>query len=196
MSVPAAAFAQTAAEPPEQILDVATDPDSRTLLDDVSPPNTTPSDEHEWLHQMVGEWEGTSELVTGPGAEPVKIKARVKTRMLGAFWLVSEIESEFPGQPMKGLQTVGYDPVAGQYIGTWVDSTGPTVWKYTGRVDESGKTLALDAKGPNVVTGEGESNYRDSYTIVSPDEVKQVSEMQMPDGTWQTFMTYTMNRVK
>lgn len=116
--------------------------------------------------------------------------------MLGGFWVVSQMESEMMGEKMHAIQTVGYDPEKGKYVGTWVDSMINHMWKYEGSVDKTGKVLTLEAEGPSFTKPGEKSPYRDVYEFVSKDEIKVSSQVEMEPGKWTTFMTGEIKRKK
>ena len=109
--------------------------------------------------------------------------------MLGGFWLVSESKANPMGMQMHAIQTIGYDPQAKKYVGTWVDSMMNHMWKYEGTVDESGQKLTLEAEGPNHMAGGKLTKFRDAYEFVSPDRIIVTALMLGEDGKWITFMT-------
>ncbi len=150
--------------------------------------------EHEWLMQFVGDWVTTSEAMVGPDQPLMKCEGTMNTRALGGFWVVSEVKNEMPGMQVTGLQTIGYDAKAKQYVGTWVDSTNGHIWHYTGSVDATGKNLTLEADGPNFVQPDKLSKFRDAYEFKDKDHIVQTSSMQDDSGKWITFMTGTMRR--
>jgi hypothetical protein len=164
------------------------------LLAQEPPKSIPPQKEHELLKQFVGEWESEMEASPGPGQPPMKCKGSMKSRMLGGYWVVSEVESEMFGMPMKGLQTIGYDPKSKKYVGTWVDSMMNHLWKYSGTVDEAGKTLTLDAEGPSFTGEDKLAKYRDAYEFKAKDHIVMTSSMQGEDGKWVTFMTGSLKR--
>lgn len=156
----------------------------------------SPTKEHEWLKQFVGEWESHSKASMGPDQPPFECKGTMTTRMLGGFWVVNEISADMMGTTVTGLQTIGYDPAKKKYVGTWVDSMANYMWKYEGSVDESGKKLTLATEGPNYMAEGKLTTFRDTYEFKSADHIIATSLMQMEDGTWVTFMTGTMQRKK
>jgi hypothetical protein len=166
------------------------------LLAQEPPKAPAPQKEHEFLKQFVGEWETEMEASAGPGEKPMKCKGTMSSRMLGGFWVLSEIDSDMLGTPMKGLQTIGYEPKAKKYVGTWVDSMMNHMWKYSGTVDESGKTLTLEADGPSFTGEDKLAKYRDSYEFKAKDHIVMTSSMQGEDGKWMTFMTGHLRRKK
>lgn len=154
-----------------------------------------PQKEHDLLKQFVGEWE-TEMDTSGPGEKPMTCKGTMSSKMLGGFWIVSEIETEMMGAPMKGLQTIGYDPKSKKYIGTWVDTMMNHLWKYSGSVDEKGKTLTLEADGPSFTGDDKLAKYRDAYEFKSKDHIVMTSSAQGEDGKWVIFMTGNLKRKK
>jgi hypothetical protein len=165
-----------------------------TLVAQEIPKLPTPQKEHEWLHQFVGEWESESEASMGPGQPAMKCKGTMKSRMLGGFWVVSDMTSDMMGMQMTAIQTVGYDPSSKKYVGTWVDSMINYMWKYEGTIDESGKILTLAAEGPNFMLEGKLSKFRDVYEFKSRDHIVVTSSMQGDDGKWVTFMTGNIRR--
>lgn len=154
-----------------------------------APTSPPPEKEHEWLKQLVGEWESEMETASVPGMPAMKCTGTMKTRTLGGYWIVSDVHNDMMGQKVDAVQTVGYDPKAKKYVGTWVDSMFNHLWKYEGTVDDTGKILTLEADGPNFLGGEGTAKYRDVYEITGKDTFETKSQMQTPDGKWMTFMT-------
>lgn len=165
------------------------------LLAQEPPKTPAPQKEHEWLQQFVGEWESEMEASIGPGQPPMKCKGTMNSRMLGGFWSISEMKSEMMGVPMASIQTLGYDVEKKKYIGTWVDSMMGHMWKYVGSVDKTGKTLTLEAEGPNFMQEGKIAKFRDAYEFKSKDHLVLTSSMQGEDGKWITFMTGNIHRV-
>jgi hypothetical protein len=155
-----------------------------------------PQQEHEWLQRFLGEWESEAEAPAAPGQPAMKCKGTIKSRMLGGFWMISESQVDMQGTQVNAVQTVGYDPEAKQYVGTWVDSMFNYLWKYTGSVDESGKKLTLEAEGPNFLTPGKTCKFRDAYEFTDADHIVVTSSMQGDDGKWVTFMTANVRRKK
>ncbi len=154
----------------------------------------TPTKEHQWLKQFVGKWETQSEGSMGPDQPAMKCKGILEGRMLGGFWVVNEMELDMMGTPMTGIQTIGYDPAAKKFVGTWVDSMMNHMWNYEGRVDDTGKILTLDAMGPNFMAEGKLTKFRDAYEFKSADHVIATSSMMGEDGKWIVFMTGNMTR--
>lgn len=150
--------------------------------------------DHQWLHQFVGEWETQGEAHMGPGQPAIKSSGTMKARMLGERWLISEVKFEMMGTEDAAVQTIGYDPKAKRYVGTWVDSMTNHLWKYEGTVDKTGKVLTLEAEGPNFMVEGKLTMFRDIYEFKSKDLIATSSQMQLDDGKWVTFMTGSAKR--
>jgi hypothetical protein len=155
-----------------------------------------PTKEHEFLQQFVGEWETEAEASMGPGQPPIKCKGKASSRMLGGFWLINESQGDMMGMTVNAVQTIGYDPEKKKYVGTWVDSMVNYMWKYEGEVDSTGKTLVLEAEGPNFMTGGKTTKFRDAYEFKSKDHIEATSSMLGDDGKWVQFMVGQMRRKK
>lgn len=82
-----------------------------------------PQKEHQWLHQLVGEWTYETECVMGPDKPPEKFKGSETVRLLGGLWVQCEGTGEMPGGGMATtIMTLGYDPQKKYYVGTFVAS--------------------------------------------------------------------------
>lgn len=143
--------------------------------------------EHKWLKQFAGEWTSVS-TTTGQ-----HMTGTMTARMVGQYWVANTYEATVGGMPFEALQTIGYDPRKGKYIGTWVDSMMNHMWMYEGSVDASGKKIVLEAEGPDYTTGKM-AKYRDCYEFKTPDLFIATSEMQGGDGKWTTIMTAEVKR--
>jgi Protein of unknown function (DUF1579) len=155
-----------------------------------------PTKEHEWLQQFIGEWENETEIFMEPGKPPMKVKGTEIVRSLGGFWIVSNGKSEMMGKPFTSVLTLGFDPQAKKYIGTWVDSMSSIIWKYEGSVDPTGKILTLETKGPCPMKPEKIVKFHEATEIKSKDERVFTSKMQDDDGKWNTIVRVTSKRVK
>jgi hypothetical protein len=91
--------------------------------------------------------------------------------MLGGFWVLNEMKGDMVGEPMTGVQTIGYDEARKMYVGTWVDSMTAYMWQYEGNVDATGKVLTLDADGPNFMSDGKLTKFQDIYEFKSNDEI-------------------------
>jgi hypothetical protein len=149
-----------------------------------------PTPQHEWLQQLLGEWEAESEANMGPGQPPIKSKMTERVRSLGGLWFLAEGESVMPdGNPATMIMTLGYDPRTQRFTGTWLGSMMTHLWMYDGELDASGKILTLNSQGP-AMSGDGSlAPYKDIIEIRNPDHRILTSHTQGEDGQWRHFMT-------
>ncbi len=124
----------------------------------------------------------------------MECSGKMKSRMLGDFWVINEMTGDMGGTTFNAIQTVGYDTEKKKYVGTWVDSMMNYMWRYEGNVDASGKKSVLVAEGPNFMAEGKLSKFRDSYEFKTPDTIIATSEMTGDDGKCFTFMTGEITR--
>jgi hypothetical protein len=155
-----------------------------------------PAKDHGILDKFVGEWESEAEGSMVEGQPTMKAKATIRSRKLGDYWVISDVETDMAGTKISAVQTIGYDEKSKKYIGTWVDSMMDHMWKYEGTIDSDGKVLTLEAEGPDFFAEGKTRKYRDVYEFVSKDHIVARSQMLSDDGKWVTFMTGHARRKK
>jgi hypothetical protein len=156
----------------------------------------SPSDDHVWLQQLVGEWSVHSEASMGPDAEPMVMDSTASTRAIGDLWILSEGHMDFDGMAATTLLTLGYDFAQQAFVGSWVDTMQTHLWTYRGQLDAAGKTLTLETSGPSWEDPAQSANYRDSITILGDGRFELTSSIQGADGSWTTFMSAEYTRKK
>lgn len=146
--------------------------------------------EHDWLNQLVGEWTSEMDCAMGPDQPRSKSKGRETVRSLGGLWTLFEGEGEMPdGSTGKTLLTLGFNPVKGRFVGSWIGSMMTHLWIYDGALDESGKVLTLESSGPNMMGDGAIIPYRDVITMVGPHYRMLTSYTPDGSGGWTEFMT-------
>jgi hypothetical protein len=153
--------------------------------------------EHAWLQKLVGEWKGEGEGTAGPDQPPMKWTVDETVRGIGDVWIQAESSGIMPdgGGPSTMIITLGYDPHKKRFSGTFIGSMMTHLWIYEGDLDAAGKVLTLNAEGPGMM-GPGMVKYQDIVEIISDDHRTLSSQMQMPEGTWNKFMTVHYRRKK
>lgn len=152
--------------------------------------------EHEWLQQLVGEWNVTTEATMAPGAEPMRWESTESVRSIGGLWVVGEGKCEFEGMPFTSIMTIGFDPKAGRFVGSWIDTMQSHLWVYRGSLDAEKKTLTLEAEGPSSMDPTKNAQYRDAITVEGPDHKRLESSILGDDGAWVTFMRAEYRRAR
>jgi hypothetical protein len=155
-----------------------------------------PQKEHQWLQQMVGEWDCQGEAIMVPDQPAVTWKGTETVRSIGGLWVVGEGVGEMPGGgESRNIMTIGFDPRKGRFTGTFIASMGTHLWIYDGELDASGKVLTLSAEGPSMNPEEKSyKSYRDVVEVVSPSQRTLTSFMQTPEGRWMQIMKATYRR--
>lgn len=154
----------------------------------------TKTKEHAWLQKLVGEWQGEGEGTAGPDQPPMKWTVDETVRGIGDVWVQGESRGIMPdGRPALMIITLGFDPDRKRFTGTFVGSMMTYLWIYDGELDAAGKVLTLNAEGPNML-GPGLVKYQDIVEIIDDNTRTLSSQMQMPDGRWNKFMTSTYKR--
>lgn len=155
-----------------------------------------PTKEHEWLHQLAGQWDADLEIFAEPGKPPMKLKSTEDTRRIGGYWILSEGEVTGSPMPFKRALTLGYDPQKKKYVATWMDSNSPNLGIYEGSLDEAGKTLTLEGDMPSPFAPGATVRMRQVIEIKSPDRKVLTTSVQGPDGNWLTLVTLDARRKK
>ncbi|MFN0055881.1 MAG: DUF1579 domain-containing protein [Planctomycetales bacterium] len=155
-----------------------------------------PTPEHEWLLQLVGDWNFETECMMGPDQPPLKSTGKQTTRSLGSLWTLGEMENDGPDdQTMRSVMTLGFDPARQRFVGTFVASCMTHLWPYDGQLDAARKVLTLDSEGPSFEDGGTMAKYHDIIEVIDQDHYLLRSQFQNQDGSWTQFMTAKYTRV-
>lgn len=103
--------------------------------------------EFDVLKADVGRWDVEIKVWNGPG-DPTVTKGAERNRMLGGFWMLTDFEGNMMGMEFRGHGMYSYDADKKQYIGTWVDSLGPTKMEMIGKHDNANNTMTYEGIGP------------------------------------------------
>jgi len=119
-----------------------------------------PGKEHEFLKEVVGEWD-----VTFDG----NMKGKSVYKMThNNLWLESKVEMDMPQGKFTGQGLDSYDPVKKKYVGIWVDSMSASPLIMEGDWDPATKTITMAGKGPDpegkIVDYKMSTEYKDKDT--------------------------------
>ena len=152
---------------------------------------------HRWLAQLVGDWSYESEAQMGPGKPPAKVSGTESVRALGEVWILGESQSGMPGGgTAQMLITLGYDPLSGRFVGSWIGSMMTQFWVYDGELDAARKVLTLSAEGPDMSNPGSNTRFQDIIELVDSDHRILRSRMLGSDGQWHEFMVAHFRRIK
>lgn len=148
-----------------------------------------PQSQHLWLQKLVGEWSFESECSMGPDQPPIKNSGREVVRSLGKLWTIGEGTFDTPdGGSCDSVMTLGYDPDAKRFVGTYIASVMTYLWPYDGQLDSTGKILTLNSVGPSFSDDGTMAKFQDIIEFVTDDHRTLSSKYQGADGLWQSFM--------
>jgi hypothetical protein len=156
-----------------------------------------PQPEHQWLQQLVGDWEYEHAVACVPGQPEQVTRGTERVRSIGGLWVLCDGEGEMPGGGRaEMIITLGYDTDKKRFVGSFVASMMTMMWLYDGALDSSGKILTLDADGPDMTNPGRTTKYQDIIEIVEPDLRLLRSQAIGEDGQWRQFMRATYRRVR
>ncbi len=109
-----------------------------------------PGPEHAKLKEMAGAWTAVVKCTFEPGKPAQESKGESTGKLdVGGFFLITEFKATILGMPFHGRGITGYDPFKKKYVGTWIDSMSPGIFRSEGSFDKSGKILTEMMEGPN-----------------------------------------------
>jgi hypothetical protein len=156
-----------------------------------------PQQEHQWLQRLVGEWSVEGECIMGPDQPPSTHTGTETVRSIGGLWTMGEGQGAGPdGTSVTSIMTLGFDPQAKKFVGTFIASMMTHLWIYNGTLDPAGRVLTLDTEGPDFSGGPNLVKYQDIIEFVSDDHRILRSQLVGPDGKWIQFMTAHYRRKK
>jgi hypothetical protein len=150
---------------------------------------SSPGPEHEMLAEMAGSWTFKGTFWMAPDAPPMESTGTAERKMiLGGRVLVEKVKSEFQGEPFEGQSMTGFDNVAGQYWGTWVDNMGTGIMLSTGSCTEERCEFTASYNDPMLG---GSKKVRMTMTSDGDVETHQTFEPG-PDGEFKSMeLVYT-----
>jgi hypothetical protein len=152
-----------------------------------------PQAQHRWLERLVGDWTFDSSCDMGPDQPPMQVSGTERVRSLGGLWVIAEAEHAGGEEPGRTIMTLGYDPQASRFVGTFIASVMTYLWSYRGTLDESTSTLTLDAEGPDFA-GTGMAQYQDVIAFSDDHHRTLTSRILGPDRQWRQFMQIRYRR--
>ncbi len=136
--------AQETKAPPAQIKDADVDRMNEAR---------SPGPMHQLLARLEGDWKYESTLWNTPGASPMVVGGDAEKRMiLGGRFLEENHRGTFMGQTAEGRNTTGWDNLAKQFVGTWIDNASTGIITTRGKLDADGQSIVLEAEILNPMT--------------------------------------------
>lgn len=158
--------------------------------------NDAAQEEHHWLQALVGDWTCESDCYMGPDRPRGVFSGTEVVRPLGDLWIVAEGRGGMPGGgTMLTRMTLGFDPRAGRFVGTWVGSMMSYLWVYDGALDPSRSRLILSAEGPAFDDPSRTAAYQDVVERDADGTRRLRGRVRQDDGAWFEFLVTTYRRV-
>lgn len=148
-----------------------------------------PARDHQWLKQLVGEWDSTLKMYGLPDQPPAESKGTDSVRSVGEHWIVAETKTTLMGTPYSGIMSLGYDQAKQRFHGTWIDSTASALWIYTGTLNEAGDMLMLEAEGPSPQNASKTIKYKQIIQITGKDSRTMSLSVKTEGGNWMKIIT-------
>lgn len=153
-----------------------------------------PARDHEWLKQLVGEWEVQFKMYLQPDQPPVEAAGTDSVRTLGEHWIIAETKTVMMGSPYHGILSLGYNALKQQFNGTWIDSFGGQLWVYKGTLNEAGDAMTLETEGPSLQSPDKTARYKETIQITGKDTRTFTSTTETEDGKWIKILTIEYRR--
>jgi hypothetical protein len=115
----------------------------------------TPGPQHAEMAKMVGEFKLTVKSYMDPGSEPQVSSGTASRKMiLGGRYLEETVNGTVMDQPFEGRGVTGYDNVAGQWWGSWIDSMSTGLMTSYGEWDDEAGIGTFHGEYIEPMTGE------------------------------------------
>jgi len=155
-----------------------------------------PAKDHEWLKQLVGEWDVQFKMYMQPDQPPAEFAGTDTVRALGNHWVVAETKTTMMGAPYSGILSLGYNPLKKHFNGTWIDSFGGYLWVYKGTLNDIGDTLTLETEGPSLQAPDKTARYKEVIQFTGKDSRTFTSSFETEDGKWVKILTIEYRKKK
>lgn len=118
------------------------------------------NEHHARLQDLVGRWDAMATFWMGPDEPPMQSAGQsVNTSILGGRWVSMHYTCDFMGSPFEGTGVIGFDNLAGEWVGNWMDTMCTQMLVHRGRAG------AQNGTGPNRIEMVGTS--RDPMGVVA-----------------------------
>ena len=152
-----------------------------------------PGPQHEHLAKMAGDWTSDSTLWM-PGAPPTQSNGTMHAEMMmGGRYLHETWKGDMMGMPFEGHATEGYDNVAKQWFGTWMDNMSTGMMTSTGSCNEAMDSCTFNGEAWDPMSGQ-KTTSRSVITWTGADSFKNEAWGPGPDGKEMKMMEIVAKR--
>jgi hypothetical protein len=149
----------------------------------------TPSEPHKLLANLEGSWTTRTRSWMEPGKPPIESTGTCEQKMvLDGHYLRQEYTGDMMGTPFKGINLLGYDNHAKQYVSVWLDSMSTVIFYFEGTAGADGTTITQECsyddpvRGPSIwrtVTRIKDANTVEFAMFLTPKGGKEERMMEM-----------------
>jgi len=150
-----------------------------------------PGPNHELLTSMAGQWKTETRAWTGPGEPTVTRGSATLTPILGGRFVQERFEGTFMDKPFEGFGLTGFDNASQQFISTWCDTLGTTIYLSRGTYDEAARTMRMSMEMDNPMTGERETVRVENHFVSDDRHVFSMFENREGREVKTMEITYT-----
>ena len=148
----------------------------------------SPGPMHAKLEPLIGTWHMSGKWRMTPDAPWETFEATVlREWILEKRFVREDVESQFMGQPFKGMGLIGYDNTREQFTMVWVENMSTGTWLTTGQL--KGNTLTFEGTNSDAMTGE-KNRWGKSVLDLSRDE--QTYKGYCKDAQGKEFVSMEM----
>jgi hypothetical protein len=152
----------------------------------------SPGEHHEHLKKLAGNHNYTIKMWQDPTSPPAESTGKRHAEMkLGGRYLEEEYTGTFMGMPFEGLGFMGYDNVAKEYVGTWMDNMSTGIMTLHGTCDKNSWTMTGESSDP--MTGKKWTS-RNVLKIVDDNTFTMEMFAPGPDGKEFKMMEMTCKK--
>jgi len=145
---------------------------------------SAPGPEHAVLEVFPGKWNYVCKLWMDPTAEPMESNGTSEYKwILGQRFLVGEYRGGGAfGAPYEGRDLLGYDKNRGEYNACWTDNMATSMMFSKGSYDAGAKTITMQGRHDDCMSGERDKPFKTVTTIISNDEMNYEMFASMGEG--------------
>jgi hypothetical protein len=161
-----------------------------------------PSEKHEWLDPLVGEWTVEMLVFSEAGADPITSSDLRATRreILEGRYIYEELRGTFAGNPSARDGILGYNNLEGRFELVTVDTFEPGQMFYTGRGDETPELISMFGESTEAGFGDKPTgrkrDLRFEFEILGPDNNVQRIFAKFPGEEEFLFVEQRFTRIR
>jgi hypothetical protein len=161
-------FAARAAEPP------APTPDQQAMMQAWEKASRVGPEHARLAEQLAGNWTTRQSMWIDDKTPPAISSGRsVHTAILGGRQIRFEFKGDFQGQPFEGTGLMGYDNIAGHYVGTWTDNMVTGIVVGQGEYDAGKRTYTMHNVMSDPMHPGQQTKMRETLQVVDADHLLQ-----------------------